>query len=125
MHEWIRERTENEKKELKMAPSAQEIRFACSVLVRETAKVHGIVEIQSLFQQTDKPSDFRIVLASLVDCYSNHITTRISIQTAVLALGGTGLCSYRVRGVGGSCPKHLTVESYKAIYAANSHTYYY
>jgi len=95
------------------------------VLVRETAKVHGIVEIQSLFQQTDKPSDFRIVLASLVDCYSNHITTRISIQTAVLAFGGTGLCSYRVRGVGGSCPKHLTVESYKAIYAANSHTYYY
>ena len=51
--------------------------------------------------------------------------TRISIQTAVLAFGGTGLCSCRVTGVGGSCPKHLTVESYKAIYAANSHTYYY
>jgi len=25
---------------------------------------------------------------------------------------GTGLCSYRVRGVGGSCAEHLTVESY-------------
>jgi len=35
------------------------------------------------------------------------------------------LCSYRVRGVDGSCAKHLTVESYKVIYAANSHTYYY
>jgi len=29
--------------------------------------------------------------------YSNHTTTRISIQTAELAFGGTGLCSYRVR----------------------------
>jgi len=53
--------------------------------------------------------------------YSNHITTRFSIQTAGLAFGGTGLCSYRVRGVDGSCAKHLTVESYTVIYAANSH----
>jgi len=28
---------------------------------------------------------------------------------------GTGLCSYRVRGVGGSCAKHLTVESYTVV----------
>ena len=35
--------------------------------------------------------------------------------------------SYRVRGVDGSCAKHLAVESYTVIYAANSnsHTYYY
>jgi len=49
----------------------------------------------------------------------------ISIQTAGLALGGTGLCSYRVRSVVGSCAEHLTVESYTVIYAANSYTYYY
>ena len=49
---------------------------------------------------------------------------RITIQTAGLAFGGTGLCSYRVRGVDGSCAKHLTVESHAVIYAANSHTYY-
>ena len=48
----------------------------------------------------------------------------ISIQTAGLAFGGTGLCSYRVRAVDGSYAKHLTVESYTVIYAANSHTYY-
>jgi len=30
-----------------------------------------------------------------------------------------------VRGVDGSCAKHLAVESYTIIYAANSHTYYY
>ena len=42
-----------------------------------------------------------------------------------LAFGGTGLGSYRVRGVDGSCAKHLTVESYMVIYAANSYTYYY
>ena len=59
------------------------------------------------------------------ECYSNHIITRISIQTAGLAFGGTGLCSYRVRGVDGSRTKHLNVESYMVIYAANSHTYYY
>jgi len=37
----------------------------------------------------------------------------------------TGLCSCRVRGVDGSCAKHLTVESYMVIYARNSYTYYY
>jgi len=42
-----------------------------------------------------------------------------------IAFGCTGLCSYRVRGVDGSCAKHLTVESYTVIYVANSHTYYY
>ena len=61
--------------------------------------------------------------------YSNSIWNknykRISIQTAGLAFGGTGLCSYRVRGVDGSCAKHLTIESYTVIYAANSNTYYY
>ena len=57
--------------------------------------------------------------------YSNHTTTRIKIQTAGLAFGGTGLCSYRVRGVGGSRAQHLTVESYTVIYAANSHSYSY
>ena len=36
-------------------------------------------------------------------------------QTAGLAFGGTGLCSYRVRGVGGSRAEHLTVESYTII----------
>ena len=49
----------------------------------------------------------------------------IRIQTAGLALGGTGQCSYRVRSVDGSCAEHLTVESYTVIYAANSYTYYY
>jgi len=44
--------------------------------------------------------------------YSNHIITRLSIQTAGLAFGGTGLCSYRVRGVDGNCAEHLTVESF-------------
>jgi len=42
-----------------------------------------------------------------------------------LAFSGTGLCSCRVRDVDGSCAKHLTVESYMVIYAANSYTYYY
>ena len=45
----------------------------------------------------------------IVECYSNHIITRISVQTAGLAFGGTGLCTYRVRGVDGSCAEHLTV----------------
>ena len=50
---------------------------------------------------------------------------RNTIQTAGLAFGGTGLCSYRVRDVDGRCAKHLTVEYYMVIYAANSYTYYY
>jgi len=55
---------------------------------------------------------FQIVQASLVECSNNHTITRIRIQTAGLAFGGTGLCSYRVRGVDCSCAEHLTVESY-------------
>ena len=69
-----------------------------------------------------KSSLFVIIQASLVECYSNHTTTRIRIQTAGLAFGGTGLCSCHVRGVDGSCAKHLTVESYMVIYAPNSYT---
>jgi len=43
------------------------------------------------------------------------------------ATGCAGLSSYRVRGVDGSCAKHLTVGSYTVTYAtnSNSHTYYY
>jgi len=37
-------------------------------------------------------------------------------------LAGTGLCSCRVRGVDGSCTKHLTVESYMVIYASKTAT---
>jgi len=60
-------------------------------------------------------------LASLAECYSNHITTRICIQTAGLAFGGTGLCSCRVRGVDGSCAEHLTVESYTVVICQQSY----
>ena len=35
--------------------------------------------------------------------------------------GGTGLCSYRVRGVGGSRAEHLTVESYTIIISQQSY----
>ena len=38
--------------------------------------------------------------------------------------GGTGLCSYRVRGVGGSFAEHLTVESYTIIISVQSYFYY-
>ena len=51
----------------------------------------------------------------IVECYTNHIITPVIIHTAGLAFGGTGLCSYRVRGVDGSCAKHLTVESYTVV----------
>ena len=56
----------------------------------------------------------RVKALKAIECYSNHIITRISIQTARLAFGGTGLCTYRVRGVDGSCAKHLTVESLRS-----------
>ena len=61
------------------------------------------------------------IAPSLVECYSNHIITRISIQTAGLAFSGTGLCTYRVRGVDGSCAEHLTVESYTVFICQQSY----
>jgi len=54
-------------------------------------------------------------------CYYNRTITRFSIQTAGLAFGGTRLCSYRVRRVGGSCAEHLTVESYTITISLQSH----
>ena len=57
----------------------------------------------------------------VLDWYSNHIITRISIQTACLAFGGTGLCSYSVRGVDGSCAEHLTLESFTDIICQQSY----
>ena len=44
---------------------------------------------------------------------------------SVIDNSGTGLCSYRIRGIDGSYVKHLTVESYMVIYATNSYTYHY
>ena len=43
------------------------------------------------------------------------VLIRISIQTAGLVFGSTGLCSYCVRGVDGSRAEHLTVECYMAV----------
>ena len=57
---------------------------------------------------------------SIVECCTNDIITRISIQTAGLAFGGTGLCSYRVRGVDGIGAEHLTVESYTVFISQHS-----
>ena len=55
---------------------------------------------------------FLLPLAMLVLC---------SETAPGLAFGGTGLCSYRVRGVGGSRAEHLTVESYTIIISLQSY----
>jgi len=45
-----------------------------------------------------------------------HDDSTINIVMAIIII---------ITGVDGSCAKHLTVESYTVVYAANSHTYYY
>ena len=77
------------------------------------------VSDMKVFDLIQNSISFHVVWASLVD--NNTIITRFSIQTAGLAFGGTGLCSYRVRGVGGSCAEHLTVESYTIIISLQSY----
>jgi len=42
-----------------------------------------------------------------------------------IQLHPVGLEACRVRGVDGSCAKHLTVESYMVTYAPSGYTYYY
>jgi len=42
-------------------------------------------------------------------------------QATMIVFGGTGLCSYRVRGVDGSCAEHLTVESYTVFICQQSY----
>jgi len=61
----------------------------------------------------------------MVECCTNHIITRISIQIAGLAFGGTGLCSYRVRGVVWQLCKAFNCRILYGRHAANIHTYHY
>jgi len=53
------------------------------------------------------------VCVCLFVCLS--VTSRCSTTARLWRYGGTGLCSYRVRGVDISCEQHLTVESYTVI----------
>jgi len=69
----------------------------------------GLSSLQSV-----QPCPYRMALLRL-NAIVEHIITRISIQTAGLAFGGTGLCSYRVRGVDGSYAEHLTIEFYTVV----------
>jgi len=76
------------------------------------------------YQLSSKKLDARSIINWTVvgnRCYSNHIITRISIQTAGLAFGGTGLCSYHVRSVDSSCAEHSTVESYTVFICQQSY----
>jgi len=73
--------------------------------------------VQSKLRPLSPWFDSRVPSAATVVGWSasTDVCVQIRIQTAGLAFGGTGLCSCRVRGVGGSCAKHLT--------AFNSYTY--
>ena len=44
-----------------------------------------------------------------------HIIRKLEPRPLEWHLAGTGLCSYRVRGVDGSCAKHLTMEFYTVV----------
>ena len=44
-----------------------------------------------------------------------------AMQTETPPYDGTGLCSYRVRGVDGSFVEHLTVESYTVVICQQSY----
>ena len=58
---------------------------------------------------------------SLAQTQTQLTESLLMTMFAGLAFGGTGLCSYRVRGVDGSCAEHLTVESYTIIISLQSH----
>ena len=68
-----------------------------------------VVELASLLALSSR-------LSTLVITQQHEYT-----QTAGLAFGGTGLCSYRVRGVDGSCAEHSTVESYTVFICQQSY----
>ena len=60
---------------------------------------------------------------TLGEMIQKHLTSRqdVILTSSGLACGGTGLCSYRVRGVDDSCAEHLTVESYTIIICQQSY----
>ena len=59
---------------------------------------------------------------TICDTIREAILTRISISRPLeWRSAGTGLCSYRVRGVDGSCAEHLTVESYTVFICQQSY----
>ena len=59
---------------------------------------------------------FNSWLSVRVNAMVKHvIITRVRIPTAGLAFDRSGRCSYRVRGVEGSCAKHLTIEFHTVV----------
>ena len=70
----------------------------------------------------DSPLEQPLSRSSLVFPLVLNPQLHIFLHPSVgLAFGGTGLCSYRVRGVGGSCAEHLTVDSYTIIISLQSY----
>ena len=59
----------------------------------------------------------------IIKTFSQSVSQCVSVTTVCIFLSvrlfnrpaGTGLCSYRVRGVGGSCAEHLAMEFYTVV----------
>ena len=79
---------------------------------KQVIKIPTIVIGRKYTARSNINSDIWIVEC----CYSNHLITRISIQTAGLAFGVTGLGSYRVRGVNSICDVWI---GFKLCFSAN------
>ena len=76
------------------------------VCLRRRRGTNGTESVLNVVDETEECVNYAPTAVSsareLSSGVSNHTTTRIRIQTAGLAFGGTGLCSC-VGGVDGSC----------------------
>ena len=89
------------------------LEFADKILIFAVLK-------QWLLQDRETEVSFVYIIYNTMYKLVKHIITRIRISNAGVAFGRhRGVCSYRVRGVDGSCAKHLTVKSLRS-YAANT-----
>ena len=81
------------------------------VLARFTVYIHKLINVKVSFLH----EEFSMLIPNAI--FDSHSAGWQKTDREVV------FC--RVRGVDGSCAKHLTVESYMDIYASNSYTYYY
>jgi len=55
------------------------------------------------------------VTSTLLRYYADNVNPELESRPLEWRSAGTGRCAYRVRGVEGSCAKHLTIEFYTVV----------
>ena len=93
---------------------ARKVKLIWILLKQETVRDSGISCISLLTDNHASTPPLSFLQAGCLSCRRTNSVSALKaklLSTLYNKLHSTSLCSYRVRGVDGSCTKHLTIES--------------